>query len=101
MKKRQVIAATYHVTPPPQKRRTNAMFMSAMANGATQRQRLVVPQVSGWNSVLGGATYSNWCCLSNASTAAPGTFTTTTNAGVVLFNIIPPLSVTATRVTVA
>jgi hypothetical protein len=100
MKKRQVIAKTYHTTPPPQSRRHNNVFLSAMANGATQTQLLVVPQVSGWGSVPGGETNSNSCCLSNGSSTAPGVFTTTTTQGIVRFNVIAPLSVTATRPTV-
>ena len=100
MKKRQVIAKTYHVTPPPQHRKHNSVFLSAMANGATQRQRLIVPNPSGWRSVPGTATYVNWCCLSNGSSAAPGAFTTSTDKGVVRVNVIPPMSVTATRPTV-
>ena len=97
MKKRQIIAKTYHTTPPPQSRKTNAVFLSAMANNATQRQRFVIPQVSAWGAVPGGVSYSNWCCLSNGSSTAPGTFTTTTDRGIVRFNVIPPMSVTATR----
>jgi len=97
MKKRQVIAASYHAIPAPQSRRTNAAFLSAMANRATQFQLLVVPQVSGWGSVRGGETITNWCCLSNGSSAAPGTFTTTTDRGVVHGNVIPAMSVTASR----
>lgn len=98
MKKRQLIAKTYHTTPPPQSRRTNAVFLSAMANNATQTQLLVVPTVSGWGSAPGGETSSNWCCLSNGSSSAPGTFATTTDRGVVRFHIVPPMSVAATRV---
>lgn len=97
-KKRQLIAKTYHTVPPPQSRRHNGVFLSAMANEATQTQLLVVPQVSGWGSVPGGKTISNWCCLSNGSTAAPGTFLTTTTQGIVRFNVLPSMSVTATRV---
>jgi len=100
MKKRQIIAKTYHTIPPPQKRKHNDVFLSAMANEATQTQLLVVPNPSGWRSVRGGETISNWCCLSNGSSASPGVFTTTTDKGVVRFNVIPPLSVTATRPTV-
>lgn len=97
MRKRQLIAKSYHTTPPPQSRRHNGVFLSAIANGATQRQRIVAPQVSAWGSVPGGVSYVNWCCLSNGSTTAPGTFATTTDHGIVRFNIIPPISVTATR----
>jgi hypothetical protein len=97
MKKRQIIAKTYHVTPPPQHRKHNSVFLSAMANNATQRQRVIVPTVSAWGSVPGTASYVNWCCLSNGSSAAPGTFSTTTDNGIVRFNVVPPLGVTATR----
>jgi hypothetical protein len=100
-KKRQIVAKTYHTTPPPQSKRYNYVFLSAEANGATQRERIVAPQVSAWGSVPGGVSYSNFCCLSNGSTTAPGTFATTTDRGIVRFNIIPPLSVTATRPSVA
>ena len=97
MKKRQIIAKTYHVDPPPQHRKHNNVFLSAMANNATQKQLLVVPQVSGWGSVRGGETTSNWCCLSNGSSAAPGAFTTTTDKGFVKLALQQPMSVTATR----
>jgi hypothetical protein len=101
MKKRQIVAKSYHTTPPPQSRKYNYVFLSAMANRATQRERLVVPQVSGWGSAPGGATYSNLCCLSNGTTIAPGVFSTTTTQGIVRFNVIPPLSDAATRSRVA
>lgn len=97
LKKRQIVAQTYHTVPPPQSRKYNYVFLSAAANNATQRQRLVVPQPSAWGSVPGGATYSNWCCLSNGNTAAPGVFATTNTPGIVRFNVIPPMSVTASR----
>ena len=97
LKKRQIVAKTYHTVPPPQSRKYNYVYLSAEANNATQRQVLVVPSVSGWGSVLGGTTTSNWCCLSNGSTAAPGVFATVNTQGVVRFNVIPPLSVTSTR----
>lgn len=96
--KRQIVAKTYHTVPPPQTKKYNSVFLSAMANNATQRERFIVPTVSGWGSVPGTATYSNWCCISNGNTAAPGVFATTTDKGVVRFNVVPPMSVTATRV---
>lgn len=101
LKKRQLVAQTYHSIPPPQSKKYNYVYISAMANNATQRQRLVVPQVSAWGSVVGGATYTNWCCLSIGNSAAPGTFSRTTDRGIVRFNVIPPMSVTATRRAVA
>ena len=98
--KRQVIAKTYHTTPPPQHRRHNSVFLSAEANGATTRERFVIPAVSASGSVPGGATYTSFCCLSNGNSGPMGVFPTTTNQGIVRFNIVPPLSVTATRPTV-
>ena len=95
-RKRQIIAATYNRTPPPQKRRTNEMYTSVVGNGATQRQRFILPTVSGWGSVPGTATYTSQCCL--AST--PLALGIVVDSGVVRFNVIPPLSVTATRRTV-
>ena len=98
-KKRRIIAATYHTTPPPQSQRTNAMFLSAMANGATQRQRFILPTVSAWGGVPGTATYTSQCCLT--SVGAPGALGIVTDRGVVRFNVIAPMSVTATRPSVA
>ena len=95
--KRQIVAKTYHTIPPPQSKRYNYVFLSAEANGATIRERFVIPTVSGPGSAPGRATYTSFCCLSNGNSASPGTFTTTTNAGIVRFNVIPPMSVTATR----
>jgi hypothetical protein len=95
--KRQVVAKTYHTVPPPQTKKYNSVFLSAEANGATTRERFVLPTASAWGSVPGGATYTSFCCLSNGNTGAPGVFATTTDKGIVRFNIVPPLSVTATR----
>ena len=99
MRKRQIISATFHSRPAPQHRRTNAMYMSAEANGATQRQRFILPTASAWGSVPGTATYTSQCCLS--STGAPFALGIVTDGGVVRFNVIPPMSVTATRPSVA
>ena len=88
-KKRQVIASTLRSAPPPQSRRTNTMITSVVANGATQRQRFVAP------GAPGGATYTSLCC----STGGPLALGIVVDAGVVRFNVIPPMSVTATRVT--
>ena len=97
-RKRQIVASTYHTVSPPLSRRHNSVFLSAMANNATQVQRLSVPQVSGWGSVRGGVTTSNLCCLSFGSASAPGTFSSVTPHGIVRFNVQPSISVTATRV---
>jgi hypothetical protein len=101
MRKRQIVAATYHVNPPPQKRRSNEVFTTAMANGATQRQRFVAPFQGAWGGASGGATYTSQCCLNRGATGAPGALTPVVDSGVVRFNVIPPISVTATRVQLA
>lgn len=94
MKKRRVIASTYITNPPPQKRRSNAVYLSAVANGATQRQRFVAPYQGAWGGASGGATYSSQCCL----TDGPIALGFVVDSGVVRFNVVPPMSVTATRV---
>jgi hypothetical protein len=97
-RKRQIIAATYQtIADPPQSRRTNEMYTSVVANGATQRQRFVAPFQGARGGASGGATYSSQCCL----TGGPIRLGIVTDAGVVRFNVIPPISVTATRVSVA
>jgi hypothetical protein len=50
------------------------VYLSAVANGATQRQRFITPTASAWGSVPGGATYTNFCTNCEASSGAPGTF---------------------------
>lgn len=98
MRKRQIVAKTYHSIPPPQTKRYNSVFLSAVANGATQSQRFIIPTLAQGPGAIGGATFSNWCCLSNGSSAAPGTFATTTDKGFVKLSLQQPMSVTATRV---
>ena len=78
-KKRRIIAATYHSTPPPQSRKYNSVFLSAVANGATQRERFIVPPNPGLSTVP-GATYSSLCCLSS-SLGAPFAFSRVTTQG--------------------
>jgi hypothetical protein len=79
-KKRQIVAKTYHTTPPPQSRKYNSVFISAVANGATQRERFIVPPNPGLSTVP-GASYSSLCCLSNGQTGAPFAFSTVTTQG--------------------
>lgn len=98
MRKRQIVAATYQsLATPPQKRRTNEMYTSIVANGATQRQRFVAPFQGAWGGASGGATYTSQCCLNDG----PIKLGIVVNSGVVRFNVIPPMSVTATRVQLA
>lgn len=76
LRKRQIIAKSYYSTPPPQQLKTNAVYLSTVANNATTRERFVIPAVSAWGSVPGTATYSNRCtgCETPAA-GAPGAFT--------------------------
>lgn len=98
LRKRQILANTYQTrATPPQNRRTNEMYTSIVANGATQRQRFVAPFQGAWGGASGGATYTSQCCL----TSAPIALGIVVNSGVVRFNVIPPISVTATRVQLA
>lgn len=98
--KRRIVAKTYHTTPPPQSRKYNYVYTSAIGNNATQYERFIIPPNPGIAAAT-GATFSSLCCLSNGNTAAPGVFSTVNNQGIVRFNIIPPISVTATRSYVA
>lgn len=95
--KRRIVARSYHVTPQPQSRRYNYVHISAVANGATQRERFVAP-FQGVGGVSGGATYTTLCCLNQGTTSAPGAFSTRTTEGIVRYNVIPSISVTATKV---
>ena len=76
MRKRQIVAKSYYSTPPPQQLKHNSVYLSAVGNNATTRQRFVIPSASAWGSVPGTASFSNWCtgCETPAA-GAPGTFT--------------------------
>lgn len=84
-----------NVDPPAQSDKTNAIFLSAVANGATQRERFVAPFQGAWGGAIGGATYSSDCCLSQNATGAFGTFQVKTLEAVVPYNgrSIQPMSV--------
>jgi hypothetical protein len=101
MRKRQIIAATYHSVPPPQARKYNNVYLSAMANNATQYQRFIIPTLAqGSAGSIGGATFSNMCCLSNSAVGAPGAFQTVTPHNPTNMRVTQPpaRSVVATRV---
>jgi hypothetical protein len=90
-RKRQIIAATYQtIADPPQKRRTNEMYTSVVANGAQQRERFVAPFQGAWGGASGGATYSSRCCLASS----PLALGIVVDSGVVRFNVIPAMSST-------
>ncbi len=87
--KRRVIAKSSTLAPPPQSQRTNTLYTSIEANGATQRERFVTPFQGAWGGASGGATYSSDCCV----VANP--FPVTLSRGVVPYNgrSVQPLSV--------
>lgn len=93
--KRRIIARTINSDPAPQSRKTNADYLSAVANGATQRQRFVAPFQGARGGASGGATYSSQCCLSNGALGAFGTFQMTTDIGIVPYTgrSVQPMSV--------
>jgi hypothetical protein len=62
--KRKIIARSLAVAPPPQKRRTNTLFIGVLANEAQQYTRFVGGV--GINTVgpaTLGRTYSSDCCV--------------------------------------
>ncbi len=61
LRKRQLISATHSSTPPEQKDKTNAVYISTVANRATTQQILAVPATSAWGHAPGGTTITNWC----------------------------------------
>lgn len=79
-RKQQIVAKTYHTTPPPQSRKYNYVYTSAVANNATVRERFIVPPNPGLSTVP-GVSYSSLCCLSNGQTGAPFAFTRVTTQG--------------------
>ena len=93
--KRRIIAKMYNIDPPPQARETNATYLSAVANGATQRERFVAAFQGARGGASGGATYSSDCCLSNNATGAFGAFQVRTDYGIVPYTgrSVQPMSV--------
>jgi len=86
--KRRVLAKSTNGAPPPQSRRTNELFTSLEANGATTRERFVAPFQGAQGGASGGATFSSECC----PVTLP--FAVTVNRGVVPYNgrSVQPLS---------
>ena len=76
LRKRQILAASYYTTPPPQERKYNSTYLSVAANGATQRQRFILPTVSAWGGVPGTATYTSLCTNCAIPSGAPWVFST-------------------------
>lgn len=94
--KRRVIGATYYTTPPEQRNKTNAVFLSTMANAATTRIRFVTPTVSAWGSVPGTATFSSDCTNCKNGSIAPGVFTTVNTKDILSRQALRPIGIRAT-----
>lgn len=79
-RKRQIIAATYASTPPPQSRKYNSTYIAAVANGANQYNVFSLPTqaATGVGAAIGGTTTTSMCCL---PTAFRGTFSTVNTPG--------------------
>lgn len=90
--KRRVVAKTYLTVSPPVSRRNNQVYTSAVANQATQYQRNLYAFQGANGGAIGGVTWTSQCCLGTSVFA----FSTTTDRGIVRFNVIPPISVKAT-----
>lgn len=62
--KRKIIARSLAVAPPPQKRRTNTMFVGVLANEAQQYTRFVGGVgINTLGPATLGRTYSSDCCV--------------------------------------
>lgn len=84
--KRRILASNFNADPPAASEKSYAAYLSAVANGATQRERFVAPFQGAWGGASGGATYSSDCCLSNNSSGAFGAFSVLTIHGIVPYN---------------
>jgi hypothetical protein len=93
--KRQIIAKMINIDPPSQSDKTNAIYLSAVANGATQRERFVAPFQGANGGASGGATFSSECCLSRNANGSFGAFRVTTLKAVVPYTgrSVQPMSV--------
>lgn len=93
--KRRILARSINTDPPAASEKSYSTYLSAVANGATQRERFVAPFQGAWGGASGGATYSSDCCLTNGSEGAFGVFSVITNHSVVPYNgrSVQPMSV--------
>lgn len=63
-KKRQIIAASLAVAPPPQKRRSNTQYIGVVANKAQQYTRFVGGMgINGYYPATLGTTFTSTCCV--------------------------------------
>lgn len=96
--KRRLLTATYYSTPPEQRNKTNALWLSTVANSATIRYRRVNPVIGAWGGVPSGPTYVNLCTGCVVPTGAPGTFQTVNTKDVLNRQALRPIGVRATTV---
>jgi hypothetical protein len=63
-KKRQIIAASLAVAPPPQKRRTNTQYIGVLGNKSQQYTRFVGGMgINAYYPATLGTTYTSTCCV--------------------------------------
>ena len=74
-KKRQILAATFYSTPPPQQGKTNGVYLSTVANSATQRERFILPSPGAPGTPPGRASYSSFCSACASASSIPGVLT--------------------------
>jgi hypothetical protein len=93
--KRKILARNINTDPPAPSEKSYATYLSAVANGATQRERFVTPFQGARGGASGGATYSSDCCLANGAVGAFGAFSITTDHGIVPYTgrSVQPMSV--------
>jgi len=68
--KRQIIARSLAVAPPPQKRRTNTQYIAVLGNKSQQYTRFVAGMgINAYYPATLGTTYTSSCCVpANTST---------------------------------
>ena len=62
--KRQIIARSIAVAPPPQKRRSNTQYIGVVANKSQQYTRFVAGMgINAYYPATLGTTYTSTCCV--------------------------------------
>ena len=62
--KRQIIARSLAVAPPPQKRRSNTQYIGVVANKSQQYTRFVAGMgINAYYPATLGTTYTSTCCV--------------------------------------
>lgn len=63
-RKRQIIAASLAVAPPPQKRRSNTQYIAVLGNKSQQYTRFVGGMgINAYYPTTLGTTYTSSCCV--------------------------------------